>query len=157
MDSIRGYLLSIACAAIICTIASAIVGKKGANASIVRLISGVIMLLTLISPLVKVRILDFTDYATDISNQADAVVAQGENSALSELSAIIKAQTEAYILDKAVSLKLDIKVEVTLDGGKPPMPNAVKLSGSASPYAKEMLSNFIANDLAIPKEAQQWI
>ena len=50
-----------------------------------------------------------------------------------------------------------LDVEVTLNDDDPPVPCGVKITGSISPYSKEMLSSFIANDLSIAKEDQIWM
>ena len=157
MEQIRQYLLSVIAAAILCGIVNTIIGKKGAYFAIVRLICGLFMALTVISPLVKIQLNDLTDYVNGLSWQANTAVANGEAMALDEMGAIIKAQTEAYILDKAVSMELDIDVEVTLSSEMPPIPCTVTVKGAVSPYAKEVLRKYIANDLGIPEEDQLWI
>lgn len=157
MEQIRQYLLSVIAAAVLCGIVNTLVGKKGAYFSIVRLIAGLFMALTVISPLVKIRLSDIVDYTNGLSAQANAAVAGGEAMALDAMGAIIKSQTEAYILDKAVSMELDIEVEVTLSSENPPIPCAVTIKGSISPYSKEVLRQYIANDLGISEEDQLWI
>lgn len=157
MDGIRKYLLSVVCAAIICAAVNVLTGKKNAHSAIIQFISGLYMALTLISPLVNIRLTDYTDYFRNFSVDAENAVAIGEAAAIDELRAIIKDQTAAYILDKAVSMDTVIYVEVTLNNENPPIPCGVTLTGSVSPYTKEVLSRFIANDLGISKEDQVWI
>lgn len=157
MDGIRKYLLSVICAAIICAVVNTLSGKKKAYGSITRLISGIFMALTLISPLVNIRLTDYADYFNGFSADGKAAVAYAEAEAMDELRSIIKSQSEAYILDKAVSMDAVLNVEVTLNNENPPIPCGVKLTGSVSPYTKDVLSRLIANDLAIAKEDQLWI
>ncbi len=157
MDEVREYLLSLICAAVICSVVNALIGKKSAHSAIIRLISGLYLALTLISPLVNIRLNDYADYFNSFSEDAEIAVAFGETAAMDELRSIIKAKTEAYILDKAVSMDTVLNVEVTLNNENPPIPCGVTLTGSVSPYSKEVLSRFIANDLGIAKEDQVWI
>lgn len=157
MDQIRQYLLSVIAAAILCGIVNTLIEKKGAYSSIVKLITGLFMAITVISPLITIRIGDISDYFGELSAESASITADSEASAFKELCAIIKSKTEAYILDKAVSMDLDIEVEVTLDSANPPLPCAVTIWGSAAPYSKEVLSEYIAKDLGISKEDQLWM
>lgn len=157
MEKIGKYLLSVVCAAIICAAVNMLTGKKNAQSAIIRLISGLYMALTLISPLVNIRLTDYADYFRNFSVEGENAVAMGKAAATDALGAIIKDQTQAYILDKAVSMDTVLKVEVTLNNENPPIPCGVTLTGSVSPYTKEVLSNFIADDLGISKEDQVWI
>lgn len=157
MDDIKQYLLSLICAAVICSVINVLIGKNSAHSAIIRLISGLYLALTLISPLVNIKLGDYADYFNSFSSEADKTVASGEAAAMNELRSIIKDQTEAYILDKAVSMDAVLNVEVTLNNENPPIPCGVTLTGSISPYSKEVLSRFIANDLGISKEEQVWI
>ena len=70
---------------------------------------------------------------------------------------IIKGETEAYILDKAASLGVELEVDVLLEDMYPMAPKTVRLSGSVSPYVRNRLQNIIAEELGISKENQIWI
>ena len=70
---------------------------------------------------------------------------------------IIKARTQAYILDKARSLDVALTVEVFLDDATIPAPCGVRIEGAISPYAKKVLSQMMKDDLGIPPEEQIWI
>lgn len=156
MDDIKEYLLSLICASVVCTVINTLIGKKSTHSAIIRLLSGLYLSFTLIAPLVNLKLNEYADYFSGFSSDAETAVASGEASAMDELRSIIKSQTEAYILDKAVSMDTVIDVEVTLNNENPPIPCSVTLTGSVSPYSKEVLSNFIANNLGISKEDQVW-
>ena len=85
---------------------------------------------------------------------AQTAAVEGENLAQKEYSAIIKAETEAYILDKARSYGQELTVEVTLSNEDPPVPEGVCIQGSISPYAKSMLKKCLKEDLMIREEDQ---
>ena len=55
MDSIRQYLLSITAAAVICAIINALSGKKGTTSAVVKLLSGLFLTLSVISPLLNLE------------------------------------------------------------------------------------------------------
>lgn len=157
MEAIRGYLLSVTAAAVICAVVSALLGKKGTISAMGKLLTGIFLAITVISPLAKIQLSNADALWDDLSVDAAAAVAAGEEAANNELRAGIKSQTEAYILDKAASYAAELTVEVTLSDDDPPLPCAVRLTGSVSPYAKRQLQQLIAEDLGIPKEAQTWI
>ncbi len=157
MDDVRQYMLSVTATALFCGIVNNFIGKKGANASIIKLLTGLFMAVTIVSPLVNV---DFTELAVIddfISDDAERAVYSGQETAQNALRQIIIEKTEAYILDKATSLEMDMKVEVLLNDDTPPVPYCVTISGNASPYAKRVLCSYIESNLGIPKENQIWI
>ena len=156
MVQLKQYLLSVVAAAILCSIIMRLVGKKGALSAIVKLLTGLFLAVTVISPWAKLQIMDFSTYANGLSAQAQDAVEHGQAMAYLETSSIIKSRTEAYILDKAASLGLHLEVEVTVSGSEPPQPSAVTLRGAVSPYAKQQLQQIIAKDLGIPEGSQTW-
>ena len=157
MEGIRGYLLSVCAAAILCGILQSMLPGKGSSAALLRLVSGILMTLVVISPLRTLR-LDEVQWVWDsILAESAALVSEGERSAEESVSAIIKQRTEAYILDKAAAYGADVTVEVGLSGDAVPVPNWARISGNLSPYLKSVLSAQIAEDLGIAKEQQTWI
>lgn len=157
MEFVRQYMLGILAAAIICAVINSWFGTKGTHGAIIKLLSGIFMTITLISPVLKLDLSDFSGYIDEIAYEADSAVEYGKQAAGESMSAIIKSQTEAYILDKAANWELNLMVEVTLSGSDPPIPESVVLKGSASPYAKSQLSKCIADDLGISEDQQKWI
>lgn len=157
MESIRNYLLGITAAALVCSILTRLLGSKGLLGTAVKLLAGIFMALTVVSPWVNIRLTSLGDFTQGISYDASAAAADGENSAMEAMAEIIKQQTQAYILDKAESLGAQLSVEVTVSGDDLPVPCAVRLEGQISPYAKSALSTCIAEDLGISVEEQIWI
>lgn len=157
MEGISQYLLSVIAAAIISGIAVNIFGKKGLYASAVKLIAGLFLVVTVMSPWTKLQFEDISSYFLDMQTDADLIVEEGEEIAVEAAVAIIKEEVEAYILDKACSLDVDIEVNVTFDTSDPLLPNAITIKGTASPYVKRQLQQMISDDLGIPKENQAWI
>lgn len=156
MDTIKDYLLSVIAAAIITGIATSIVGKKGTIGSIIKLLAGIFLIITVISPWTSLDINSLTNYFSDYATEASNIAMQGEIIVQSEITAIIKDQVEAYILDKASILGLDITIQVNLSETKPYEPESVIMKGAVSPYAKERLEEILSKDLGIAKENQYW-
>lgn len=155
MESIREYLIGVTAAALICAVMTKLLGK-GTLGAVVKLIAGIFMALAIISPMVDIRIEELTDFVSDIKLSADDAAVEGENSARAAVESIITERTREYILDKAEALGLEMTVEVELDTGEIPVPRAVTLSGDISPYAKAVLSEYIAANLGIEAEEQTW-
>lgn len=156
MDSIRAYLISVVCAAIISALVVHVVGKKDAQSAVVKLLAGLFLSITVISPWTKLRLQDISSYFDGFGIDAEQTVSEGTATANSAAAAIIKERTEAYILDKAATFDASLTVEVILSESTPPVPCDVVISGTVAPYAKQQLQHIIENDLAIPKENQVW-
>lgn len=156
IEQIRNYLLGILAAAMICAIVTAIMGEKGPNVTLTKLIAGIFLAFTLIKPVVSMDlsgIIHWTDGYGDIAAKA---VAAGESQTRKALGELIKQRTGAYILDKAQALNTALEVEVTLSDDDIPVPVAVRIKGKVSPYAKGRLQSIITEDLGIEKENQTW-
>lgn len=157
MEDIRQYLLSIITSAIICAIIVKIIGKNGLIASVARLLCGLFIVYTILSPWTKMQMLDLSSYFSDLKTNASAAVEEGKDAAVHTGTTLIKQQLEAYILDKAASLDMDISIEVIIDHASTQAPLSVKISGTASPYAKQRLIQIISDELGISKENQLWV
>ena len=152
----KDYILSVIAAAVICAVAQGLLGRKNATGRILYLISGIFMAVTVCSPLGNIKFSGIADYWDGLSVDAQQYVSDGTVMAENQMCDIIKEQSEAYILDKANRMGLQIAVEVELDGNNDNIPCGVVLSGNASPYTREQLESYIADTLGIPKENQKW-
>ena len=157
MDQIRQYLLSILSAAIICSIVVKLTEKQNITSKIIKLIAGIFLSVTMVSPLVKLQIGEMSTYLDSLKTSADEIIASGQNAALKETVEIILQETESYILDKAVSYGAEVRVCAEISDPDTMKPESVTIQGSISPYAKQRLQQTIAEDLGIPKENQIWI
>lgn len=157
MDSLRSYLLSITAAAVIAAILVQITGVKSTTGKMIKIITGVFVSVTLISPLISIRIQDIEKYIQYFQYSSEYAAQQGTQMASEELAGIIKEQTESYILDEASKMGMEMRVEVKLSDANPPQPCFVILQGAVSPYQKKHLSQHIKDYLGISQENQQWI
>ena len=155
MEGIREYLLGVIAAAILCSVISQFAAKDGLLSAGIKLICGVFMVVALVSPIIKIRI-DPTRIFSDVSLEANGITETAANASRESVSAIIKEQTQAYILDKANSQGANLSVEVMLSDEEIPKPIRVKITGNVSPYSKRILTQTIENDLGIAAEAQIW-
>lgn len=154
MDAIRDYLVSITAAAIITGLLTALTKNCGSVSSIIKLLAGLFMTVTILSPMIHLPKSGFEPYLDEISYDAEYASQEGKRTADNEIEKIIIERTQAYILDKAVTLGADLEVEVL---AKDLIPYSVSISGPVSPFAKSQLSHYISENLGIPLEEQNWI
>lgn len=156
MDGIKTYLLGVMGAAVICGIVIRMIGEKGTQGAMTKLIAGLFLAFTVIRPVANIRLDGLSDFTAAYSAAGEQAAAAGESLTKDALAASIKAQTEAYILDKAASLGVELEVDVMLEDTCPMAPKSVRVSGSISPYSRNCLQNIIAQELGISKENQEW-
>ena len=155
MDALRQYMISLVAASIICGCICAI-PQKGLHKELLKQLCGIFLILTMIRPVFGWELSDFADLSVFDQTAGFQAALTGEEDAFSDYAHIIKAETEAYILDKATALHASIDAQVTLDSGEIPVPVSVDLHGEISPYAKQQLERIIKKDLNITKENQRW-
>ena len=156
MNSIKNYLLHVASAGFLLSLALAVV-PKGRVQQVARFVGGLVLILTVITPIMK---LDTDDLARSISRfhmtiQQDRTGVEIDNRNI--LAQLIKEQCQAYILDKAEALGFAVSAEITLsEEGDYPYPVSVILQTEASQKERDHLENIIVQDLGIPPERQEW-
>ncbi len=154
MDTIRDYLISITAAAIITGLAAVLTKNSGSISSIIKLLAGLFMTVTILTPIIQLPLSSFQLYLDEISYDADYASTAGKSAADEEIEKIIIERTRAYILDKADDFGAGLDVDVIV---KDLIPCSVNISGPVSPSAKSQLSRYISENLGIPLEAQNWI
>lgn len=156
MNGVRQYIISVIAAALICSIVNCLLVKKSTYATVIKLICGLFLTMTVVGPLTNLELTDISSYINEFSIDAQALVDAGSQAAETEKKQIIKEKTEAYILDKAASLGLSVTVDVMLESDVNPLPSEVKISGAASPYAKRALTQYITETFSVAEEDQIW-
>lgn len=154
---IRGWLLTVTCAACISSIAMAIT-PEGRVKNAVRLSCGLLMMAALMSITANidefVQPFDFSGYRERAGNEIDTIL-----SGLCDTEKeSIERSAAAYILEKASARGLEVTVSVTaeIDGSGCFLPSAAVITGQVPEDAKEELSEIIETDLGITKEKQKW-
>ena len=157
MTPLRQYLIAVTAAAIICGITKCISGEKTVSGAILRLMAGIVMTVTVLSPVVQLNLKDLPALSDDIISQAKAAATIGTEMTREEINAVISERTEAYILDKAAGFGASLEVEICMAKDGSYRPETIILYGSVAPYAKSRLQSIIEEDIQIAKENQQWI
>lgn len=156
MEGIKAYILSVAAAAILCAVVRRLLEKKGTAGSVGKLLTGIFMAVTVLSPLTGLTVGPVEDIMNDYRVAAEAAVAIGEKSANEALQDSISQRLEAYIIEKALNLGADVVVEIKLSQDLYPTPIGIKITGQIAPYAKSRLQRIIQEDLGIGEEDQIW-
>lgn len=153
VDLIGAWLVGVTCTAMLVALAEGLV-PAGAGRKICRLTGGLVLLLAMVQPVLK---LDgdaltgaLTRYRLDLEDQRQTL--EEENSQV--MQAIIEEQAGAYIQDKAQELGIDCQVEVTAQGEDYPIPQTVTIRGSLTAEQREALTRAIETDFAIPAQRQ---
>lgn len=156
MNLVGQYLLSVVAVALIVSVSNSLIEKRGVIGSILKLITGVALTLAIVSPFTDLNIQNFDPLFSYAEADASGVVLEGKMAAQSEISAYIYKQMQAYILDKATALGLDIRVDILLTDDSPPVVESIIINGMASPYAKKRLLLYIINDLGVTEDHVVW-
>ena len=155
MDGIKQYFLSITAAALTCSVVKALIGKEKVQTSIATLLCGIFMAVTILSPILDLKIADIASYIDDNDWSINSAVDEGVHAAETGIRTIITEETCTYILDKAASLDAEIQVDVVLQEAEP-VPSSVVITGDVSPYVRTVLSDYIEDTLGISEDAQIW-
>ncbi|MDR0889360.1 MAG: stage III sporulation protein AF [Oscillospiraceae bacterium] len=155
MEAVREYLIALVAVSMIAVLANALVhGEK--MQKIVRFVGGLLILLVAMSPILKINLTDLARRMEDFGQ------AQGfDNSEVSQnsqemLAALIKQNTETYIVQKAASIGATVRAEVTLSNEEYPTPVAVVIIGTLSAQQLADMEQYLSSALGIPKENQEW-
>lgn len=157
MDGFRDYVIQLSATALICAVVLRFARGSGAVKMMIKLLCGIILSYSIIHPITDLSFSGIRQFASEFQADAQNAVQWGEEVYSEAWTQSITQGVEAYILEKARDLKLDLCVEVELSDDEIPVPVAVLLTGDVAPYAKSVLGDTISRDLNIPKENQTWI
>ncbi len=155
MERLGQYVISVTAAALICGIVSGVVKNNPAK-EVIRMLCGLLLTVTVLHPFADIDFSALSDFSLSYAGEGELLAASGEEAALTAMADIIKAESEAYILDKAAGQEVSITVEVSVSQELMPVPAEVRISGNVSPYDRQQLSQIIQKDLGIAKENQIW-
>lgn len=154
LELFRSWILGLSGAAIFCAVVTELC-PSGSTKKILGLLCGSVMAVALISPFLQ---LDFSAYSLNMAKyraQAETVSLSAKENADSYSRTLIEEQCRAYILDKALSLGVDIAdASVKLKWNEGGFWYPVECSVEAN-YDVE-LAGFIECELGIGEENQKW-
>lgn len=155
-QTLREYLLSLCAAGLLAALCMSLI-PKGAVHRVLGLCCACLLALTLIRPLASADTRTLAQMLARLQMQAEQARTGIEVKNRELTAAIIKQNAETYILDKASSLGLNAKVEVTVrTDAAYPYPASVTIETEGEAEQIRQLSACIVETLAIPKENQIW-
>lgn len=154
---VKSWLVGITCAAMIVALAEGLM-PRGVVGKIGRLTGGLVLLLAMVQPVLKLDGEALLRSAAQYSNAWNDDGARLEETNEDLMQAIIAERTGAYILDKAATLGIACRVEVAVEGeqGGYPVPTAVTVYGTLTQAQRAALTRQIEADLAIPAQRQTY-
>lgn len=155
MGGIRGYLVSVVSVCMLCVPAGVLV-KKESMQKIVRLLSGVLVLLVVLRPLLHIDMEDVSKKLEEVCREYSFDTGQLKTDTQNQMAAYIKEATQTYIEEKAAALGALVKAEVTLSEEEYPVPVGARLTGTVTPEQLGELRKILETELNIPKEQQEW-
>ena len=146
MTLLRTWIVSVTACAMVIAAAEALM-PDGAVKRVGKLTGGLILVLGLLQPLVK---LDYADWLDDLPAQTAGAVTQEdlEGAAYAPMKSIIERELSAYIVDKAAQ----VVCETGEDGV--PIPTRTTITGAMTPAQKEAMIRCVTQELAIPRSGQ---
>lgn len=156
MAFLRQYVLSIVTASLLCSVLMGLTAQTKVK-ELTKLLCCIFLSLTALKPLIGLDLDKWLQESVPYQEEAQSCVAQGEEFARSAQADIIKSKAEAYILDKAAALNVNLETDITICREGTPIPERAVLYGQVSPYVKGQLMEILEKDLGIAKENQVWI
>lgn len=150
------YIASVTASAMICGILLGVM-KQGQLQGILRIICGIFLTICVLQPITEVSNWNIDNWVLPKLEEGEGAVSEGRHHAETAMEIFITQETQAYILDIAKELGLEILVRVELSREDPPIPIGVTINGHGTPYQKLCLEDRISQELNIPKENLQWI
>ncbi|MBE6984010.1 MAG: hypothetical protein E7434_00075 [Ruminococcaceae bacterium] len=154
MESVREYFLQIVAVCMIAAISCAIV-KNPLIARVIRLISGILILLVVIAPLSKVDASKLPTYLDGVLD-SDTQMQEAKNHAHLQFQTQVQKATQEHIELIADQFGFNIQAEVTVSDDEVPIPIEVKLIGTPNAQQMLQLSDYIETNVGIPKDQQIW-
>ena len=155
MEAIRQHILSLIAISVLCGIII-LFFRGNSHAGVMKIITGVMISLTLLKPFIRGDELKMDLFWNSISYDSSMAVKQGIDAAESANAAYIKEAMESYISNKAEAMNAEIDAQVTLENDTLQIPKRITITGTVSPYIKRQLMDIISKDLGIPEDKQLW-
>ena len=152
MIELKSYLIRIVATAILCGIIKSLCETSKLSA-MVRMSLSIVMAIAVLRPILNIDINDFSLEVQGIAGDAEAIISEGTETAQDALADLVSQQTANFLKSKALQLGADVEVQVHVRDG---VPVGATMTGDILPYIKSQLSAWMAAEIGIEREAQNW-
>ena len=150
------WLIGVTCAAMPLALAEGLTPAGGPRRA-ARLAGGLLLLLAVVRPLLKLDGAELTRAVSEYRLEAEWSAQALEMENRERMKDIIEARSAAYIQDKAAAMGIVCGVEVTVDeAAEYPVPKLVTITGALSREERKALARQIETDFAIPADRQYY-
>lgn len=154
LSALRSWILGIVGAGVLCGVCRAL-APEGGGKRVMGVVCGFVMMLAVMSILRGGEVPDIGKYVSRYTQEAGEITGYARREGAAQTRFIIEARLEAYILDKAAALGLELRdVQVTArwseDGCWVPVECVLRGDESAE------LSRMIESELGIARSEQIW-
>ena len=158
MGAVRGWLLTVIGASLICALADALM-PPGAVRRVGRLVCGLVLLGAILSPLTQLDLPGGQRWLEDYLASLEAREEDLTETVNSQMKVIIEREYAAYIVDKAARLGLTcgLRVECGLSEEGLYLPVRVRVTGALTEEERARIAGMIAEDLGVPESEQLYI
>lgn len=158
MGAVRGWLLTVIGASLICALADALM-PPGAVRRVGRLVCGLVLLGAILSPLTQLDLSSGQRWLEDYLASLEAREEDLTETVNSQMKVIIEQEYAAYIVDKAARLGVacSVQVECALSEEGLYLPARVRVSGALTEKERAQIAQIIQEDLGVPQSEQLYI
>ena len=158
MGAVRGWLLTVIGASLICALADALM-PQGPVRRVGRLVCGLVLLGAILSPLTQLDLSRGQRWLEDYLASLDNREAELTETVNSQMKVIIEQEYAAYIVDKAAQLGVacSVQVECALSEEGLYLPARVRVSGALTERERTQVAQMMEEDLGVPQSEQLYI
>ena len=150
MEVVRGYLLRLTAGAFLSAGLLALI-PKGTSKKAAAVLCGLVMLLLALTPLAQLDYDALSEAISRLELEKEEARTGIEIRNQELVARIISGRVQAYILDKAATVELEMETRAAT-----PYPKAVTIHGEATPAQKQQLQQYLEQTFAIPVQRQVW-
>lgn len=152
---IGAYLIAVTAACMLAVMVDALV-KSPPVRRVARLVGGLLILLTVLSPLVRLEARDLTEFVEGFAQDANLDAEAVQTDYREQWAERVRELLEQNIEQQAASMGLTLRAEVDVRIGECPEPESVTLHGAAAPEEQMALQVYLVQTLGFAKECVIW-